>query len=77
MLVLSRKVGERILIGDDIVVTIVRISQGTVRIGVEAPRQTSVVREEVVLAANEAEKPIVAPPPTSLPVDPSPTSQTQ
>ena len=77
MLVLSRKVGERILIGDDIVVTIVRISQGTVRIGVEAPRQTSVVREEVVLAANEAEKPIVAPPPTSLPVDPSTTSQTQ
>ena len=77
MLVLSRKVGERILIGDDIVVTIVRISQGTVRIGVEAPRQTSVVREEVVLAANEAEKPIVTPPPTSLPVDSSPTSQTQ
>ena len=31
----------------------------------------------VVLAANEAEKPIVAPPPTSLPVDPSTTSQTQ
>ena len=77
MLVLSRKVGERILIGDDVVVTIVRISQGTVRIGVEAPRQTSVVREEVVLAANEAEKPIVSPASAPLPVDPSTTSQTQ
>ena len=49
MLVLSRKTGERILIGENIAVTIVRISQGTVRIGIEAPRETSVVREEVAL----------------------------
>lgn len=55
MLVLSRKVGERILIGDDITVTVVRISQGIVRIGIEAPRDTSVVREEVVI--HEAEDP--------------------
>ena len=50
MLVLSRKVGERILIGDGIAITIVRISQGTVRIGVEAPRETPVIREEVLQA---------------------------
>ncbi|MDO4570491.1 MAG: carbon storage regulator [Planctomycetia bacterium] len=49
MLVLSRKIGERILIGEDIAITIVRISQGTVRIGVEAPRDMAVVREEVIL----------------------------
>ncbi|MDO4628745.1 MAG: carbon storage regulator [Planctomycetia bacterium] len=52
MLVLSRKIGERILIGDEIAVTVVRISQGTVRIGIEAPRNLSVVREEVVLSEN-------------------------
>ena len=47
MLVLSRKVGERILIGDNVAVTIVRVSQGTVRIGVEAPTGVPIVREEI------------------------------
>ncbi len=55
MLVLSRKIGERILIGDDITVTVVRISQGIVRIGIEAPRDMSVVREEVIV--HESEEP--------------------
>jgi carbon storage regulator len=47
MLVLSRKVGERILIGDNIAVTVVRIAQGSVRIGVEAPGNLQIVREEI------------------------------
>ena len=47
MLVLSRKIGERILIGDDIAVTVVRIGQGGVRIGIEAPDDCEVVREEL------------------------------
>jgi carbon storage regulator len=47
MLVLSRKPGERILIGNDIVVTVVRFQGGTVRLGIEAPREFSVVREEL------------------------------
>jgi carbon storage regulator len=47
MLVLSRKVGEKILIGDDIQITVVRVCQNTVRIGVEAPRSFQIVREEI------------------------------
>jgi carbon storage regulator len=47
MLVLSRKVGEKILIGDNISVTVVRVAQGIVRIGVEAPQELSIVREEI------------------------------
>jgi carbon storage regulator len=47
MLVLSRKVGERILIGDKIAVTIVRVAQGSVRIGIEAPGEMQIVREEI------------------------------
>ncbi|MEL7496300.1 MAG: carbon storage regulator CsrA [Planctomycetota bacterium] len=47
MLVLSRKVGERIWIGDDIAVTVVRITGGGVRIGIEAPQELAVVREEL------------------------------
>ena len=47
VLVLSRKVGERILIGDQIAVTVVRVAQGGVRLGIEAPAELSVVREEL------------------------------
>ena len=53
MLVLSRKAGERIWIGDDISVTVVRISGGGVRIGVEAPREMPVVREELRLKMDQ------------------------
>jgi len=47
MLVLSRKVGERILVGDNITITVVRMAQGVVRIGVEAPSDMPIVREEI------------------------------
>jgi carbon storage regulator len=47
MLVLSRKPGERILIGDDVAVTIVRIGPNTVRLGIDAPREMNIVREEL------------------------------
>lgn len=47
MLVLSRKNGERILIGEDIAVTVVRIGPNTVRIGIDAPRSMNIVRDEL------------------------------
>ena len=47
MLVLSRKVGERIRIGESITVTVVRVSGGGVRLGIEAPPELPVVREEI------------------------------
>ena len=47
MLVLSRKLGEKILIGEDIIIQVVRIQGGKVRIGVDAPEEISVVREEI------------------------------
>jgi carbon storage regulator len=47
MLVLSRRAGERIQIGDQVEVTVVRIGPGVVRIGVEAPLRMQVLREEV------------------------------
>ena len=51
MLVLSRKTSERILIGDDILVQIVRINATTVRVGILAPRGMAIVREELLPAA--------------------------
>ena len=47
MLVLTRKVGEKIVIGDDIVITLVRIHHDKVRLGIEAPPSVAVHREEV------------------------------
>lgn len=55
MLVLSRKPGEKILIGDDIQITIVRIGPNTVRIGIEAPRNMNIVREELTVTIAEGE----------------------
>jgi carbon storage regulator len=48
MLVLSRKPGERILIGDNVTVTIVRIGPNNVRLGIDAPRDMNIVREELL-----------------------------
>ena len=47
MLVLSRYEGEKILVGDDIVITVCRVNGGQVRIGIEAPREIVVIREEL------------------------------
>jgi len=47
MLVLSRKTGEKILIGDKISITVVRIAPGIVRIGVDAPENLLILREEL------------------------------
>lgn len=50
MLVLSRKPGERIKIGEDIWVECVRVGPDSVRIGVTAPREVAIVREEILPA---------------------------
>ncbi|MFC1556299.1 carbon storage regulator CsrA [candidate division KSB1 bacterium] len=47
MLVLTRKVGESINIGTDIKVTIINMESGQVRIGIEAPRDVIIHREEI------------------------------
>ena len=57
MLVLTRRAGESILVGDDIVVTVLEHGRDQVRIGIRAPRSVSVHREEVyreIMAANRA-----------------------
>ena len=51
MLVLSRKPGEKILIGDNVTITIVRIGPNTVRLGIDAPREMNIVREELCQTA--------------------------
>jgi carbon storage regulator len=47
MLVLSRRLGETLIIGDDIKITVLGISGNQVRLGIAAPKEVSVHREEV------------------------------
>ena len=47
MLVLSRKIGDKLMIGDDLVLTITRIAGNRVAIGIEAPRDVRIVRGEL------------------------------
>ena len=47
MLIVSRRIGERIMIGDDVTVTVLGVKGNQVRIGVEAPKDVAVHREEV------------------------------
>ena len=52
MLVLTRKVGERIQLGDNITVTLVKINGNVVRLGIDAPPEMAVVRQELASAKN-------------------------
>jgi carbon storage regulator len=53
MLILARRPGERVVIGEDILVTVMEVSASTVRLGIEAPRGVSIFREEIWLAVKE------------------------
>ena len=56
MLVLGRKVKESILIGDSIVITVLAVDGDYVKIGIAAPRDVSIMRQEVVQALRDQEK---------------------
>ena len=73
MLVLSRRVGETIRIGDDIVVQVVRISGNRVLIGIDAPKSLAIVRPETqddVAAESEGSAGVEA-----APLDPAPAAR--
>jgi len=57
MLVLSRVVGEQLIIADQIVVTVTQVDRGRVRLGIEAPPDVRVVRAELETRAHGAKAP--------------------
>ena len=58
MLILARKENEEILLGNDIKVVVVSISKSTVKLGIEAPRNTMILRSELEADIHELAKKI-------------------
>jgi carbon storage regulator len=53
MLILTRRAGERVVIGDDVLVTVMEVSGQTVRLGIAAPQGLPIYREEIWLSVKE------------------------
>ena len=56
MLILTRKVGESIAIGDDVTITVVSTKGGQVRIGIDAPKTVAISRTELTVESEAVEK---------------------
>ena len=66
MLVLSRKLGEKIYIGENICITVVDIDRGKIRLGIEAPRDVPIYRQELLPLKNAEARRRRAPRPRPL-----------
>ncbi|MDX9813996.1 MAG: carbon storage regulator CsrA [Sulfurimonas sp.] len=56
MLVLGRRVDESIVIGEDIKITVVSVEKGVVKLGIEAPKEVAILREELVEQVKDSNK---------------------
>ena len=61
MLILTRRVGENVIVGDDIVISVIEVRGDAVRIGIQAPRSLSVHREEVWMELQRANEQAASP----------------
>ncbi len=67
MLIITRRPGEKIMLGDDIVVHVMEIVGNSVRVGIQAPRSVPVYREEIWDAVRAENRAAAASGPTALP----------
>ena len=66
MLMMTRRAGQKIVLGDGIVIEVVEVAGNTVRLGVDAPRSVPVYREEIWDAVREENRAAAAQAPASL-----------
>lgn len=67
MLIITRRAGEKLMIGDDIVVEVLEIVGNQVRVGIQAPQSVRVYREEIWLAVKEENRAAATGAPAALP----------
>jgi carbon storage regulator len=61
VLILTRRVGENVVVGDDIVISVIEVRGDAVRIGIQAPRSVTVHREEVYRELQQANESAASP----------------
>ncbi|RLV56453.1 carbon storage regulator [Aeromicrobium phragmitis] len=66
MLVLSRRVGEQLIIGDEVTVTVLEVKGDVVRIGIEAPRSVPVNRAELLVELQDSNRDAASPAPDQV-----------
>ncbi|MGN6128843.1 MAG: carbon storage regulator CsrA [Nocardioidaceae bacterium] len=66
MLVLSRRVGESVVIGDDVVVTVLEVRGDVIRVGVDAPRHVQVRRQELLAEIEQTNRAAASPSPDAV-----------
>ena len=71
MLVITRKVGERICLGDDVTITVLDVVGSSVRLGIEAPREIPVYRHEIWVAIQDENRAAAQTGLTDIPSKPS------
>jgi len=71
MLILTRRPGERVVIGEDILVTVMSVSGHTVRLGISAPGGVPIYREEIWIAVREENRAAAAAEVDALPAAPA------
>lgn len=67
MLIITRRPGEKIMVGDDIVIHVMEIVGNSVRVGIEAPRSVPVYREEIWNAVRDENRAAADTAPDALP----------
>jgi carbon storage regulator len=67
VLIITRRAGERIMVGDDIVVEVMEIVGNSVRVGIQAPRSVPVYREEIYAAVRDENRAAAESTPAELP----------
>jgi carbon storage regulator len=78
MLIITRRPGEKIMVGDDVVVEVIEVSGSSVRIGIAAPRSIPVYREEIWSVVQAENRAAAAAEVDQLPDDlPAPTTPKQ
>jgi len=66
MLVLSRRVGESVVVGDDITITVLEVRGDVVRVGIDAPRSVAVHRAELLAEVSDANATAASPPESAV-----------
>ena len=74
MLIITRRAGEKLMIGDDIVVEIMEIVGNQVRVGIQAPQSVRVYREEIWRAVKDENRAAATEAPATLPTAPGASS---